>query len=198
MLLVFALSRWPGLMPVNFSAAYALAFCAGLYFSPRMAWLAPMGAMLLTDLLLNAYYDMAFQWYQLGNYLGYALLIGLGRWMHRSAHWSRLLSAGVLGALCFYLITNTLSWWFNPFEEEGYTRDMTGWLLALTKGTGGFPPTWMFLRNTLASGALFTGLFVGAAKWAEATQESAEQAETDVESETDSHPVPEESEEVPA
>ena len=101
-------------------------------------------------------------------------------------------------ALCFYLITNTLSWWFNPFEEEGYTRDMTGWLLALTKGTGGFPPTWMFLRNTLASGALFTGLFVGAAKWAEATQESAEQAETDVESETDSHPVPEESEEVPA
>ena len=33
MLLVFALSRWPGLMPMNFSAAYALAFCAGLYFS---------------------------------------------------------------------------------------------------------------------------------------------------------------------
>ena len=101
MLLVFALSRWPGLMPMNFSAAYALAFCAGLYFSPRMAWLAPMGAMLLTDLLLNAYYDMAFQWYQLGNYLGYALLIGLGRWMHRSAHWSRLLSAGVLGSPLF-------------------------------------------------------------------------------------------------
>ena len=93
MLLVFALSRWPGLMPMNFSAAYALAFCAGLYFSPRMR-MAPMGAMLLTDLLLNAYYDMAFQWYQLGNYLGYALLIGLGRWMHRIAHWSRFVKRG--------------------------------------------------------------------------------------------------------
>ena len=54
-----------------------------------------------TDLLLNAYYDMAFQWYQLGNYLGYALLIGLGRWMHRSAHWSRLLSAGILEPFVF-------------------------------------------------------------------------------------------------
>ena len=151
----------------EFQCRLCSGLCAGLYFSPRMAWLAPMGAMLLTDLLLNAYYDMAFQWYQLGNYLGYALLIGLGRWMHRSAHWSRLLR-GHSWSPCFYLITNTLSWWFNPFEEEGYTRDMTGWLLALTKGTVVFHVD--VSPQHLASGALFTGLFVGAAKWVEATQ----------------------------
>jgi hypothetical protein len=81
----------------------------------------------------------------------------------------------------------------NPFDNKEYTRDLTGWLLALTKGTGGFPPTWMFLRNTLLSGGLFTGLFVGAAKWIEATEEA---AETEPEPETE----PEESdvEEVPA
>ena len=53
-------------------------------------------------------------------------------------------------------------------------------------------------QHPLRQRGSFTGLFVGAAKRVEATQESAEQAETDVESETDSHPVPEESEEVPA
>lgn len=180
MLLVFSLSRWPGLMPANFSAAYALAFCAGLYFSPRMAWLAPLGAMLVTDLALNAYYGASFQWYQLGNYLGYALLIGAGQMMGSRTPWWRLVGTGLIGAGLFYLITNTLSWWLNPYAEEDYTRDFAGWLLALTKGTGGFPPTWMFLRNTLASGALFTGLFVGAAKWSEAAETSQEdQKETD-------------------
>jgi len=33
LMLVFALSRIPGMLPQNFSAAYALAFCGGLYFS---------------------------------------------------------------------------------------------------------------------------------------------------------------------
>jgi hypothetical protein len=28
---VFALTRWPGLMPLNFSAAYALAFAPGSF-----------------------------------------------------------------------------------------------------------------------------------------------------------------------
>jgi len=30
LMIVFALSRVPGMMPQNFSAAYALAFCAGV------------------------------------------------------------------------------------------------------------------------------------------------------------------------
>src|SRR6266436_7809760 len=53
---VFALTRWPGLLPPNFSAFYALAFCAGVYFPKRLAWWLPMGTMMVTDLLLNFYY----------------------------------------------------------------------------------------------------------------------------------------------
>lgn len=34
---VFALSRLPGCLPNNFSAAYALMFCAGVYFRGRLA-----------------------------------------------------------------------------------------------------------------------------------------------------------------
>ena len=182
MLIVFAGTRWPGLMPMNFSAAYALAFCAGLYFPPKLAWLIPLGTLGVTDLALNAYYGYWPQWYQLSNYLGYASLIGLGQWMSKKDHWAKLIGGGLLGACFFYLITNTLAWLLNPFENKEYTRDLSGWLLALTTGTSGLPPTWMFLRNTLISGGLFTGLFVGAAKWIEARETAAEE-ESDIENE---------------
>src|SRR5471032_1969425 len=52
----FALSRIPHLLPSNFSAAYAFAFCAGVYFRGATAWWLPLGVMLATDIGLNFYY----------------------------------------------------------------------------------------------------------------------------------------------
>jgi hypothetical protein len=37
-------------------------------------------------------------------------------------------------------------------------------------GTAGWPETWKFFRNTLLSGGLFTALFVGVMKAAEALE----------------------------
>jgi hypothetical protein len=51
----------------------------------------------------------------------------------------------------------------------------------------------MFLRNTLLSGGLYTGMFVGAAKWIEAAEEVEE-----AEPETESGPQDTEPEKVPA
>jgi len=195
MLVVFAGTRWPGVMPLNFSAAYALAFCAGLYFRPRMAWMLPLGTLAVTDLALNAHYGIWPQWYQLSNYVGYACLIGLGQWMSKKDHWSKLVGGGLVGACVFYFLTNTIAWILNPFDNPEYTRDWSGWLLAVTHGTGGFPPSWMFLRNTLLSGGLFTGLFVAAAKWMEAQAEAEEEAP---EPEHEPEEVDPETEEVPA
>ena len=55
-MLVFALTRIPGVMPNNFSAAYALAFCGGVYFTGVTAWWLPMAALLGTDVLLNVFH----------------------------------------------------------------------------------------------------------------------------------------------
>ena len=184
MLAVFVVSRIPGLLPVNFSAAYALAFCAGLYFPGALAWWLPLGVMLATDLALNAWYawhgvpnvfNPSSLLYLLGNYVGYGVLIVLGRRFKARDSWLRLLSGGVLGALVFYVVTNTLSWIFDP----GYTKTILGWIQALTTGLPGFPSTWTFFLNTLLSGGLFTGLFVGAMKLstAESPQEKGEKAE---------------------
>jgi hypothetical protein len=183
LMLVFALSRIPGMLPQNFSAAYALAFCAGVYFSGRLGWWLPLGTLLITDFGLNLYYRFYLGWhvfelpvlkYQIFNYVSYVVLIWLGRRFRPHSSFIGLLGGGILGALLFYLITNTASWLFNPFGNPEYTKTFVGWLTALIKGTAGWPQTWEFFRNTLLSGGLFTGLFVGAMKMTEAAESKRE------------------------
>ncbi|MDB6026380.1 MAG: hypothetical protein JWM68_2603 [Verrucomicrobiales bacterium] len=48
----------------------------------------------------------------------------------------------------------------------------------MTLGTGNWPETWTFFRNTLMSGGLFTGLFVGAVKLNEASAKEEEKEES--------------------
>lgn len=198
LMVVFALTRIPGMLPPSFSAAYALFFCAGVYFAGRMAWWLPLTTMLLTDIGLNFYYWLALGWdvwtpsnlaYLSFNYLGYVALILLGKRFKPKSSFLSLLGGGILGALLFYFITNTASWLFNPFNNVEYSKTLLGWMIALTKGVGGWPETWQFLRNTLMSGGLFTGLFIGAMKWMESTAESRQEKE---ESEEEPESEPEE------
>ncbi len=191
---VFAVTRIPGLLPTNFSAAYALMFCAGVYFVGRMAWWFPLALMAVTDLGLNCYYQFvkgidAFSVYQLVTYVAFAALILLGRAFRPRDSWLKLAGGGVLGAIVFYLLTNTAAWLFNPFGNPEYTKDLAGWILAMTKGVGGYPQTWEFFRNSLLGGGLFTGLFVGAMKLSEAPEPEGEEAEAP---ETAPEPEPEE------
>lgn len=185
-MLVFALTRWPGLLPLNFSAAYALVFCAGVYLPRRLAWWLPLVTMLGTDLLLNLHYRRLYEGnpdayaapmgffnpYLLANYISYGLMIWLGMRFKPSARWLKVVAGGVLGALTFYLISNTASW----LQLPGYEKTFAGWIQALTVGLPGFPPTWTFFLKTLLSGGLFTGLFVGAMKLT-AVRESARDKE---------------------
>ena len=170
----FAVSRIPGLLPLNFSAAYALAFCAGVFFTGALAWALPLGVMLATDIALNLYYsaqgisvwDLPDLKGQLINYTAFAVLVLLGRGFKKGTSFIQLLGGGLLGAALFYLITNSASWLFNPFHNPEYTKNLAGWIVALTKGVGGYPTTLEFFRNTLISGGLFTALFAVSQKFA--------------------------------
>jgi hypothetical protein len=90
LVLVFALSRWPGVLPLNFSAAYALAFCGGLYFAPHGRWLpmercwSPMFCSTCsTTTPLNGHGDCL---------AGFALIVALGRACRM--HFLKLLGVG--------------------------------------------------------------------------------------------------------
>src|SRR5689334_16839598 len=70
LMLALALTRWPALLPPNFSAAYALVFCAGVYLPRPLAWWLPLATMVASDIALNLYYLFglgidAFKWTQL-------------------------------------------------------------------------------------------------------------------------------------
>jgi hypothetical protein len=186
---VLALTRWPGLLPANFSAVYGLLFCAGVYFPKRLAWWLPLATILLTDLLINWHYGAALiNGYTLVNYAVYLVILWLGRRFSPKASFMSLLGGGLLGAILFYFITNTASWLQNP----EYAKTLAGWLQALTIGTAGWPHTWEFFRNPLLSGGMFTGLFVGAMKLAAAAEPQKEE-ETEPAAADEAEPEPEES-----
>jgi hypothetical protein len=172
-----ALSRFPGILPVNFSVFYALAFCAGAFFPKQIKWWMPLLTLVLTDVALNTFYYHSWKATQLVNYVAFAGIILLGTRFSSRSSFIGLLSGGVLGAFLFYLITNTAAWLFNPFNNPEYTRNLAGWITALTKGTGGYPTTIEFFIRTLLSGGLFTGLFVGALKLTTAAESAREKGE---------------------
>jgi len=182
---VLAISRIPGLMPGNFSVAYAFVFCSGVYFQGIARWAIPLGTMMATDVALNLYYHVApFDPHLLWNYGIYALIIGLGKWFGPTAGFFRLIFGGLLGGLIFYLIANTAAWLQDPY----YAKTIAGWIQALTTGRPGFPSSWEFFRNTLLSSGIFTALFAGAAKVtaespADKTAGAREPAESDPEAE---------------
>ena len=180
LMIAFALTRIPGMMPQNFSAAYAIAFCAGVYFSGMMKWWVPLGSLLLTDVLLNVYYykNEAVSSFMIVNYIGYVLIIILGKQFDRNSGIFRLFCGGILGSIIFYLLTNTTAW----VQNSEYTKDLTGWIQALTVGTPGWPQTWKFFRNTIMSGGLFTLLFVSSMRITtseESTEEKKEPKKSD-------------------
>src|SRR5262245_61168872 len=102
----------------SFSAVYAIAFCAGVYFRGTLAWWIPLVTLIVTDIALNVYYNVALGWdvwkpttlcYLLFNYAAYAVIFGLGRRFKPQSSFLALLGGGVLGALLFYVITCTAS-----------------------------------------------------------------------------------------
>jgi hypothetical protein len=197
-MLVAALSRWPGLFPPNFSAFYALAFCAGAFFPRNIKWWLPLGTLVFSDLAINLYYYFglginAFKATQLINYACFLGIIWFGTKFNSRTSFVRLLAGGIVGAILFYFLTNTASWLFNPFGNPEYTKDLAGWIRALTSGIPGYPPTIEFFRNTLMSGGLFTGLFAGALKLSEAAESAKEKEPEEEPAEApEGEPVPDE------
>lgn len=188
---LFALSRIPGILPANFSAAYAFAFCAGVYFAGAAAWWLPLATMLASDVALNVFYyhTTPFGLYLLLNYAIYAVLIGLGRWFGQRSPFWKLLLGGLAGAVFFYLVTNTLAW----LQDPAYAKTIAGWIQALTLGHPEIhPTTWELFRNTLLSGGLFTTLFAGAAKLTAPAESPAEKTAGMREPENGSESEPEE------
>ncbi|MDC0050945.1 hypothetical protein OAJ79_04905 [Verrucomicrobia bacterium] len=161
LLALFTLMRWPGLLPWNFSPVYAICFCAGVYFKGRRAWLVPVAFIFVSDVLINYFYYRPEGFSTFTAHMGvtYALYLGLAAMGWRITDKARpatLIAGGMLGAGLFFLFINCVAWLNNPV----YAKTWSGLLQSFTVGQAGFPPPVLFLKNTLVSGALFTGIIV--------------------------------------
>jgi hypothetical protein len=185
---LFLLSRLPGFDTRGFSLAYALCFCAGAFPRLLSIWVVA-GAILASDLWLNVHYAAGIitDW-QMVNYLAFGLIWLLGRQCRdRRSPW-HLLFGGLLGALVFYILSNTAAWMANP----QYVKSLSGWWQAVTTGLPGWPPTWTFFRNTMISGGLFTvaaGALLSAVQPVEPETDEVDEEETAPDNDDREEPV---------
>lgn len=150
----------------NFPPMAAVAFCGAVYFRDRRWWWLPFAGLCLTDLYVNWFYAREYGFHMdtgawVARLIAYAAGLGIGAWVARRKSWLSLLNGSLLGAVLFYLITNTQSWWHDTF----YAKTLAGWWQALTVGHPEYPPTIFFFNRTLLGDLMFTGLFSGIMEW---------------------------------
>jgi hypothetical protein len=141
----------------NFAPMAAIALCAAAFLPGRYKFLVPLGALFVSDVVLNYHYEASLlNPLIFGRYLALAVVCFIGMALQNRATFKTLLPASVGASVVFYAITNAFSWLSDP----GYVKSFAGLVQALTVGLPGFPPTWMFFRNSLVSDLFFTCVFV--------------------------------------
>jgi hypothetical protein len=150
-LLILAGPGW-----ANFSPMASMALFVGAYLQNRkqaVAWtlLAVWGSNLILN---NTLYDAFFPGFSFGfdgyHMLAFALIALLGQNTTTSA--SRFIGTNLAAAMGFFLLSNFAVW---VGSDIAYTKDVTGLLNCYAAGIP-------FLKNTIASQFLFSGLFFGA------------------------------------
>ena len=150
MILAAALSRLIP-HPPNFSPVAALALFGGATIArKRLAFVLPLVAMFLSDLILG------FSTMTPVIYGCFALIVCLGFWVKRSQSVGRIGLAAVTGAILFFVVTNFGVWALGSY----YPKTVAG----LTEC---FVAAIPFLWNTLTSDLFYATILFGALRAAE-------------------------------
>jgi len=160
-IVVAALSRLLFVMIPNFSPIGAIALFGAAYFSKKyLAFLIPIAAMWMSDLLINnviyprmfpEYYDGAFAWgVSFWVYGAFALTVVGGFLMLRKINFKNVALASVIAAIGFFLVTNFGVWAGGIM----YPKTASGLLLCY----GAAIP---FFWNTLLSNLIFAAALFG-------------------------------------
>ncbi len=142
-------------LPWNTAPFMAIAFGGGLLLGARFWWV-PVLMLVASDLvlgLLNPGEGVAA--YTLVSAVVIAGVAWLGALSSRRLPvWPALWCGTLLGGVFFYLVANTFSWIVLP----EYAKTFQGWWQSQTTGLPPFPPSWLFLRNSLIADTIWCGL----------------------------------------
>ena len=140
----------------NLAPVGALALFAGARLRTSHAFLVPLGAMLLSDLLLiaplKALGYSAFTWDAPITYASFAAYVLIGRLIQQDERSPMVIGgAALLAGLQFFLFTNFAAWLNSPL----YPRTLGGLLECYAAGVP-------FYRHTLAGDLFFSAMIFGA------------------------------------
>jgi hypothetical protein len=137
--------------PPNFSPIAALALFGGAQFADkRLAFLVPLAAMFLSDLVLGLHSLIPVI------YGSFALIVCLGFWVRRNQNIGRIGNAALFGSILFFAVTNFGVWLFGSF----YPKTDGGLIECYTAAIP-------FFGNTLTSDLIYTAVLFGGVRAAE-------------------------------
>ena len=131
--------------PPNMASITAVALFGGAYLSRKwLAFLVPLVALFLSDLVLGLYSQM---WVVYGSF---ALVVCIGLMLRKRRTAFRIGSAALASSILFFLITNFGVWVFGSL----YPKNATGLLACYVAAIP-------FFQNTLIGDALYTTVLFG-------------------------------------
>ena len=130
-------------------------FAAAYLPSRRWSVALPLAAMLLSDLVLYATKDAAFQDVMfitaLWVYSAILVIAGIGQWLRARPSVARIVGTTLAGSVVFFLITNFAAW--VAFDRL-YPRSLGGVLECYVVGLP-------FFRNTILGDMVYSGILFG-------------------------------------
>jgi hypothetical protein len=137
--------------PPNFTPIGAMALFSGAYLGRRaLAFAAPLGALLISDLVLGFYHGMATV------YASVALIVVLGAMALKRVSPIRVGAAALASSVLFFVITNFGMWLFSGF----YPRTVAGLEACYVAAIP-------FFQNTVAGDLFYATLLFGGFRIAE-------------------------------
>ena len=131
--------------PPNVASITAVALFGGAYLSDkRLAFLVPMTALFLSDLVLGLYSHMEVI------YGSFALVVCLGLLLRRRRTPLAIAGAALAGSIVFFAITNFGVWVFGSLYPKTTAGLLTCYVAAVP-----------FFQNTLVGDALYTAVLFG-------------------------------------
>ena len=137
--------------PPNFTPIGAMALFSGAYLGRRpLAFVAPLGALLLSDLVLGFYHGMATVYFSVG------LIVLIGWVALNRVSPVRVGAAAITSSVLFFVITNFGMWLFSGF----YPRTLAGFEACYIAAIP-------FFQNTVAGDLFYATLLFGGFRLAE-------------------------------
>ena len=131
--------------PPNFTAVGAVALFGGVYFSEKkFAFIVPMVAMLLSDLIIGFHNGM------LSVYLSFVIIVGIGIVLSRNIKFKNVVAASLFSSILFFVLTNFQMWILSPL----YAKNIGG-LGAC------YAAAIPFFHYTVLSDLFFVGILFG-------------------------------------